>query len=448
MKIKNNSLFALEKGLNQNIVKKISNYKKEQDDMLNLRLKAYQSFLKQKNPSWTHDIGKIDFNAFYYFVTHDNKVNKDWDNVPNNIKETFKKLGILEAEAKFLNGVSTQFDSEIIYHKHKQQLDKQGVIFCDTDTAYKKHHDLFMKYFNKLIPYTDNKYAALNTSVWSGGTFIYVPKNIRVEMPLQSYFRINNRSLGQFERTLIILDEGASLHYIEGCTAPIYSSNNLHAAVVEIFVEKNASMKYTTIQNWSNNVLNYVTKRALVKENANMTWIDGNLGSKHNIKFPCCILAGKNAKGNCISIAVANKNTIQDAGAKMIHLAPNTKSNIVSKTIAYKNSKSIFRGLVKITKSAPNSFANVTCDSLLSDPNLISDTIPCEILENNSSFINHEASVSNFNLEQLEYLSSRGLEQKTAEHLLILGFIDVFAKELPMEYAIELNRLLKLNYDN
>lgn len=434
-----------EKGLNEEIIKKIVKHKNEDQDMLNIRLRAYDSFLKQKNPKWTNDIKELDFNEFIYFIDPGIKQQNDWEKIPQKIKETFKKLGIIEAEAKFLNGVSTQFDSEVIYHKHKHELDQKGVIYCDTDTAYKKHHDLFMKYFNKLVPYTDNKYAALNTSVWSGGTFIYVPPNTHLEKPLQSYFRINSQSLGQFERTLIIVDKNSSLHYIEGCTAPIYSSNNLHAAVVEVYVESGAQMKYTTIQNWSDNVLNYVTKRALVKENGSMTWIDGNLGSKHNIKFPACILVGENASGSCISVAVANSGVIQDSGAKMIHLAPNTKSSIISKSIGYKNSKSIFRGFVDIREQAKNSHAFVQCDTLLVDEDLVSETIPYERISNNTSFIEHEASVSKVSELQKNYLMSRSIDEATTKQLIILGFIDVFAKELPMEYAVELNRLIKLN---
>ena len=442
--MKKNKIKKFEYGLSEEIISKISNYKNERNDMLIFRLKAYNSFLEQRNPKWSKDIDNIDFNKFIYFISHDNKVNNNWEDIPDKIKNTFKQLGILEAEAKFLNGVSTQYDSEVIYHKNKKELEKMGIIFCDTDTAYREHHDLFMKYFNKIVPYTDNKYAALNSCVWSGGTFIYVPKNVVVTKPLQSYFRINSQSLGQFERTLIIVDDNASLHYIEGCTAPIYSSNNLHAAVVEIFVGKNAKMKYTTIQNWSDNVLNYVTKRAIVDDYGSMSWIDGNIGSKHNIKFPCCILKGDYAKGECISIAVANSNVIQDTGAKMIHIGKNTRSNIVSKSIGHKNSKSIFRGFVNIQKSAINSYANVTCDTLLLEKNVLSETIPYENIENNSSFIKHEASVSRINQEQLNYLMSRGINYKLANHLLVLGFIDIFTKELPMEYAVELNRLLKM----
>ena len=440
--MKNN---VIPKGLNQDIIKQISSIKNEDERMLNIRLKAYKWFNKLQNPSWTNDIKDINFNDFYYFVSHDSKVNHSWNDVPKKIKDTFNELGIMEAEAKYLNGITTQYDSTAIYHNEREELKKMGIIFCDTDTAQREYPEIFYKYFSKLVPITDNKYAALNTAVWSGGTFIYVPKNVKLEKPLQSYFRINSQSLGQFERTLIIVDENASLHYVEGCTAPIYSSNNLHAAVVEVFVNKNAQMKYTTIQNWSDNVLNYVTKRAIIDENASMTWIDGNIGSKHNIKFPCTILKGNNSKSSCISIAVANEGIIQDSGAKMIHLGKNTKSRIISKSIGRKKSKSIFRGYVDIHQDAINSKAFIKCDSLLIDNDLIANTIPMEIIRNDSSIIEHEATISKISDEQLFYLKSKGIDQNSAEHLLTLGFIDDFAKELPMEYAVELNRLLKIN---
>lgn len=435
----------IEKGLNENIIRKISNIKNEDNKMLDIRIRAYNTFLKLDNPKWTSDIEDINFNDFYYFVSHDEKINRSWDDVPKKIKETFDKLGIIEAEAKYLNGVTTQYDSTAIYHNEREELKRKGVLFCDTDTAREKYPEIFYKYFGKIVSYADNKYAALNTAVWSGGTFIYVPKGVKLDKPLQSYFRINSQSLGQFERTLIIVDEGASLHYVEGCTAPIYSSNNLHAAVVEVFVEKDAEMKYTTIQNWSDNVLNYVTKRAITKENAKMIWIDGNIGSKHNIKFPCTILQGDNSKSSCISIAVANENVIQDSGAKMIHLGKNTKSTIVSKTIGRKNSKNIFRGLVSINENAINSRSFVKCDSLLIDENIISETIPTEIVKNDSSLIEHEASISKISNEQLFYLQAKGITKDNAEHSIVLGFVDDFTKELPMEYAVELNRLLKIN---
>lgn len=438
----------MKKGLDQDVIKSISQIKHEDAFMLDLRLKAYQAFLTIPNPRWTNDIGDIDFQSFVYYHGLGEGVKKDWKDIPEKIKETFDKLGIIEAEAKFLSGVTTQLDSEVIYHKYHQELDEKGVIYCDTDTAYKNHPELFKKYFNKIVPYQDNKYAALNTAVWSGGTFIYVPPNTKLEKPLQSYFRINAQSLGQFERTLIIVDENSSLHYIEGCTAPVYSSDNLHAAVVEVYVEKNAQMKYTTIQNWSDNVLNYVTKRALVKEGGMMTWVDGNIGSKHNIKFPACVLLGDHAVGNCISVAIANHDVIQDAGAKMIHIGKHTRSNIISKSIGHQHSKSIFRGIVDIKKSAADAKAYVQCDTLLLDNDLVSETLPYETISNNSSTIEHEASISKISDAQLNYLMSRGIDEQKAKHLIVLGFIDEFSKELPMEYAVELNRLIKLEMDH
>jgi len=322
-------------------------------------------------------------------------------------------------------------------------LEEKGVIFVDTDTALKKYPELFKKYFNKIVKYDDNKYSALNTSVWSGGTFIYIPKNTKLDRPLQSYFRINSKNMGQFERTIIIVDENSELEYIEGCTAPIYSSDSLHAAVVEIYVEKNAKCRYVTIQNWAKNIYNLVTKRALVKENATMEWIDGNIGSKINMKYPCCILKGDNSKGNCISIALADKNQIQDTGAKMIHLGKNTKSNIVSKSIARNKGIANYRGLVKITKNATNSYSSVKCDTILLDDISKSDTIPININNNKSSIIEHEATVSKISDENLFYLTSRGIDEDRAKEMLIIGFIDVFKNELPMEYAVELNNLMK-----
>lgn len=434
----------MNKGLNKNIIKTISEYKNENIKMLNIRMQAYESFLKQKNPTWECDIKDLDFNDFIYYNSIQKDVSQSWDDVPEKVKKQFEQLGILEAEAKYLNGITTQYDSEAIYHSALKEVTSQGVIFSDTDTALKEYPELFYKYFNKLVPASDNKFAALNTAVWSGGTFIYVPPGVKLTKPLQSYFRINYQSLGQFERTLIIVDKNASLHYVEGCTAPIYNSNNLHAAVVELYIKEGGELKYTTIQNWSDNVLNYVTKRALVHKNAKMTWIDGNIGSKHNIKFPCCILAGEGASGSCISIAVANNGIIQNSGAKMIHLAPNTKSNIISKSIGYANSKSIFRGYVDIRQSAINSTANISCDTLLLADNLISETLPYEKIANNDSTINHEAKISKISEEQLYFLMSKGISAKDAEQLLIVGFIDIFSRELPMEYAVELNRLLKI----
>lgn len=442
------SVLKLEKGLSKDVIRKISQIKGEDEWLLKKRLEAYEAFVNKPNPTWGPDLSFIDFDSYIYYVKPSAKSEDDWEKVPEKIKNTFKKLGIIESEAKFLNGVATQYDSEMVYHSLLKELEEKNVIFTDTDTAAKKYPELFQKYFSKLVPINDNKYAALNSAVWSGGTFIYVPKNTKIEKPLQSYFRINSKSAGQFERTLIIVDENSSVHYIEGCTAPIYDENNLHAAVVEVFVEKNSHCRYTTIQNWSDNVLNLVTKRAITRENATMTWVDGNIGSKLNMKYPCTILAGNDSASKCISIAVAKENVIQDAGAKMIHIGKNTKSKIISKAIGYDNGQSIYRGLVKIGPSALNSQAFVECDTLLLSKNATSDTVPTEILQNNSSSIAHEAKISKISDEQLFYLMSKGISKEKAEQLIVVGFLDEFSKELPMEYAVELNQLLKLDIGN
>ncbi len=434
------------KGLNTKIIHQLCKIKNEPAWMKKIRKDSYNFFKTKKNPSWGPDLTKINFNDYIYYVNplDSQEYKQKWSEVPKKIKDTFKKLNIIEAEAKYLSGVNNQYDSQTIYHKLEQELESKNVIFTNIETAIKKHPDLVKKYFNKVVDYKDNKYAALNTAVWSGGTFLYVPKNTKLDRPLQSYFRINTKSAGQFERTLIILEENAQAHYIEGCTAPIYDKNNLHAAVVEIYLHKNAKFRYTTIQNWSENVLNLVTKRALVKENAIMEWVDGNLGSNINMKYPACILSGENAIGKCISIAIAKKGMIQDTGAKMIHLAPKTRSQIISKSIATGGGISNFRGLVKITKNAKNSYSEVSCDTLLLDKISQSDTIPTEIISNNSSILKHEAKITNIDKEKMFYLNSRKIDEKTAKQLVVLGFIKIFSDELPMEYAVELNRLLKM----
>lgn len=442
-----NSILNTGKGLNEEVIKKISALKKEPEWMLKLRLKAYQEFLKLKNPSWGPDLSFIDFSEYVYYTTSTKKTESYWDKVPQDIKDTFEKLGIPEAEAKFLNGVSAQYDSETIYKNLQQELIDKKVIFTNVETAVLQYPELVKKYFGKLVNYNDNKYAALNTAVWSGGSFIYIPKNVKLEKPLQAYFRINGLSTGQFERTLIVVDEGASVHYVEGCTAPVYSENNLHAAVVECFVHKNANLRYTTIQNWSKNVLNLVTKRAIVYEHANMSWIDGNIGAGLNMKYPSSILAGEYATSDCISVALASKNVLQDAGAKMIHLAPNTKSKIISKSVSLNGGDTRYRGLVQIEKEAINSYATVECDTLILDSISRSDTIPKEVIKNNQSMLEHEAKVSNISEDQLYYLMSKGISKETAEYLIVLGFLEPFAKELPMEYAVELNRLVKLDME-
>lgn len=445
----NKPLVQLKKGLSVDVIKTISKIKNEPKWMADNRLKAFQAFKKIKNPKWGPNLSFINFDDYIYYssvITGGYKT--DWNEIPDNVKNTFKKLNISDEHAKVLSGVNDQYDSENVYHSLEKELQEKHVIFSNIETAIKEHPELVKKYFGKLVPMTDNKYAALNTAVWSGGSFLYVPKNVKLDKPLQSYFRINTKSVGQFERTLIIIDEGATAHYVEGCTAPIYDKNNLHAAVVEVFVEKNAKFRYSTIQNWSDNVLNLVTKRARVEENAVMEWIDGNLGSGLNMKYPATYLVGKNASSKCISIAVSHKGVIQDTGAKMIHLAPNTKSLIISKSIAHSGGEANYRGLVNITKNAPYSMATVTCDTLILDSISKSDTIPTEIIANKTSFLKHEAKVTDLDKEKMFYLNSRGINEEDAKHLLVLGFMEEFINELPMEYAVELNRLLKQDLTN
>lgn len=441
------TVFSTEKGINEQVVREISKAKNEPEWMLELRLKAYRKFVEMPLPSFGPDLSEIDFNDFVYYKKPSNSVEKDWNKVPETIKNTFEKLKIPESEQKFLAGVSTQYESEVVYHNMLSEVEEKGVIFYDTDTALKKCPELFKEYFGKIVSYADNKFAALNTAVWSGGSFIYVPKGVKLEKPLQSYFRINSELMGQFERTLIIVDEGADLHYVEGCTAPKYSNDSLHAAVVEIFVKENGKCRYSTVQNWSPNIINLVTKRTKVEKNGLMEWIDGNVGSHINMKYPACVLAGEGAKGVCISIAVGSNNQIQDAGAKMIHLAPHTSSTIISKSLARTGGKVNYRGLVSMSKNATESKAKVECDTLILDDVSSSDTIPTNIISNNSSTIEHEATVSKISEEQLFYLMSRGLSEADATQMIILGFIEPFTRELPMEYAVELNQLLKINME-
>lgn len=432
------------KGLNKTLVREISKLKQEPKWMTDFRIKAYEMFEEFSNPIFGPEL-KLDFNEINYFKRISDKVSSEWKDVPTDAKETFEKLGVIDAEKKYLGGIEAQYESEVVYHHMLEELVEKNVIFCDTDTALKKYPELFKKYFNNLVKYDENKYTALNGAVWSGGTFIYVPPYTKIERPLQSYFRINSKNMGQFERTIIVVDEGSELHYMEGCTAPTYTTDSLHAAVVEIYVGKNAKCRYTTIQNWANNIYNLVTKRAIVEENGLMEWIDGNIGSKINMKYPACILVGPYAKGNCISIAVATEGQIQDAGAKMIHLAPHTTSSIISKSIAGKGGNASYRGTVKIGKKAEYSKSTIKCDTIILDEFSKSDTIPKNIVENMTSLLEHEASVSKIDQEQLFYLMSRGLSEEKAKELLIMGFIDRFREELPMEYAVELNALLK-NY--
>ncbi len=432
------------KGLSKDVVEFISKAKGEPDWMREFRLKSYETFLKLNNPSWGPDLSMIDFNDYTYYIKSTKNTENDWNDVPKEIKDTFEKLGIPEAEHKFLSGTSTQFESEVVYHNNLKELDDKGVIFCDTDTALRKYPDLLKKYFGKFVPPTDNKYAALNSAVWSGGSFIYVPKGVKLSKPVQSYFRINSERMGQFERTLIIVDDDADIHYVEGCTAPLYSKDSLHAAVVEIFVGKRAHCRYSTVQNWANNIVNLVTKRTLVDDYGHMEWIDGNIGAGLNMKYPCCVLQGYKSKGTTVSIAFAGENQLQDTGAKMIHLGEGSTSNIISKSICRGGGKVNYRGLVSCGKKAKGAKAHVECDTLILDELSSSDTIPTNTGMNNDMYIEHEATVSKVNEEQLFYMMSRGLTEAEATEMIVMGFIEPFSKELPMEYAVELNRLIKL----
>ncbi len=441
------SIIKTSKGINEDIVREISRLKCEPKWMEDFRLQSYRYFESTPLPSFGPDLTNLDFNAYTYFIRPSDKLSNDWNQVPVQIKNTFDKLGIPEAEHKFLAGVSTQYESEVVYHNMLKEVEEKGVIFLDTDSALKQYPELFKQYFNTVVQYNDNKFSALNGAVWSGGSFIYVPKGVKIEKPLQSYFRINSERMGQFERTLIIVDEGADLHYVEGCTAPIYSKESLHAAVVEIIVKKGAKCRYSTIQNWSNNIVNLVTKRAYVEEDGLMDWVDGNIGSQMNMKYPCCVLAGPRAKGSCISVAVASHGQYQDAGAKMIHLAEDTTSIIISKSIVRLGGVVNYRGKVFVGPNAKGSKAYVECDTLIMDNQSKTDTIPTNAVYNNQSLIEHEATVSKVSEEQLFYLMSRGLSKADATQMIIMGFIEPFSKELPMEYAVELNQLLKMNME-
>ena len=430
--------------LTRDVIKEISNIKNEPEWMREFRIKSFECFDKMENPKWGPELN-IDFDTITYYKKRTEELTNDWEKISCAIRNEFRDLGVIDAENKYLDGIGAQYDSEVIYHNMIKELEEKNVIFMDTDSALKKYPELFKKYFNNLVKYNENKYTALNGCVWSGGTFIYIPKNTKLGRPLQSYFRINSKNMGQFERTLIIVDDDSELHYIEGCTAPTYTEDALHAAVVEIYVGKNAKCRYTTIQNWSNDVYNLVTKRAIVEENGLMEWIDGNVGAKTNMKYPCCILNGPYARGSCITVAAAGNGQIQDTGAKMIHLAPYTKSNIVSKSIASNGGNATYRGTVRISKNAIHSISNVKCDTIILDKKSKSDTIPTNIVDNESSYLEHEATVSKIEEDKLFYLMSRGIDEDKAKELIILGFISAFRDELPMEYAVELNRLLKDN---
>ncbi len=436
------------RGLSEQVVREISALKNEPDWMLQTRLKSLKLFGKKPLPTWGSDLTTIDFDNIKYFVRSTEKQATSWDDLPDDIKNTYDKLGIPEAEKqRLVAGVAAQYESEVVYHKIRDDLEEQGVIFLDTDTGLREHEDLFKEYFGSVIPPGDNKFSALNTAVWSGGSFIYVPKGVQVEIPLQAYFRINTENMGQFERTLIIVDEDAYVHYVEGCTAPIYSSDSLHSAVVEIIVKKGARCRYTTIQNWSNNVYNLVTKRAVAHEGATMEWIDGNIGSKVTMKYPAIYMVGEHAKGETLSVAFAGEGQHQDAGAKMVHQAPNTSSTIISKSVARGGGRTSYRGLVQVAEGASRSASTVKCDALLVDTISRSDTYPYVDVREDDVAMGHEATVSKVSEDQLFYLMSRGMNEDEAMAMIVRGFVEPIARELPMEYALELNRLIELQME-
>jgi len=436
------------RGLTEDVVRDISQKKNEPAWMLETRLKALAMFEKKPLPNWGAYLGGIDFDNIKYFVRSTEKQATSWEELPDDIKNTYDRLGIPEAEKKrLIAGVAAQYESEVVYHQIREDLEKDGVIFLDTDTALKQHEDVFKEYFGSVIPSGDNKFSALNTAVWSGGSFIYVPKGVKVDIPLQAYFRINTENMGQFERTLIIVDEGAYVHYVEGCTAPVYSSDSLHSAVVEIIVKKNARCRYTTIQNWSNNVYNLVTKRAVAQQGATMEWIDGNIGSKVTMKYPAVWLVGEHAKGETMSVAFAGEGQHQEAGAKMVHAAPNTSSTIISKSVARGGGRTSYRGLIQVNEGSYNAKTTVKCDALLIDDISRSDTYPYIDCREDDVSMGHEATVSRISEDQLFYLMQRGLNEDEAAAMIVRGFVEPIARELPMEYAIELNRLIELQME-
>jgi len=441
------TVFKSKKGLDREIVEQISEMKGEPDWMLEFRLKALDHFTKRPMPTWGGDLSKLNLDEIYFYVKPTDNESKSWDDVPDAIKNTFDKLGIPEAERKFLAGLGAQYESEMVYHKVQDHLEKQGVIFLSIEDGLRQHPELFRQYFGTVIPIEDNKFAALNSAVWSGGSFIYIPPGVKVDLPLQAYFRLNMASIGQFERTLIIADEGSQIHYVEGCTAPIYTTDSFHSGVIEIIVKKNARVRYTTIQNWSTNVYNLVTQRAIVHEGGTMEWVDANLGSKLTMKYPSCYLIGPGAHGEILSMAFAGKGQHQDAGGKVIHFAPHTSSKITSKSISKSGGRASYRGLLKVHKEAEDVKSSVVCDALLLDENSRSDTYPYIEIDAEDVTIGHEASVSKVGEEQLFYLMSRGLSNEEATTMVVSGFIEPLVKELPMEYAIELNRLIQLQME-
>jgi len=441
------AVFKTKKGLNETVIRQISAAKHETKDMLNFRLNSYRQFLAKPLPTWGPDLSKINFDDIYYYLKPSDREVKNWNSLPSDIKNTYDKLGIPQAERDYLGGVKAQYESEVVYGSLISRLTRQGVIFCSMDEAVNKYPDLVWSHFSQIVPSDDNKFAALNSAVWSGGSFIYIPKGLKVDLPLQAYFRINSQNMGQFERTLIMVDRDAFVHYIEGCTAPKYSTDSLHAAVVEIYIAPGGRCRYTTIQNWSTNVYNLVTKRAYVESGGVMEWVDGNLGSKTTIKYPSTILAGPHAHGQVLSIAVAGSNQILDAGGKAIHLAPHTTSQVISKSISFNGGQSSYRGTVNIAKKARNSRSKVVCDALILDHRSRSDTYPVNKNFSSSSILEHEATVSKIGDDQIFYLMSRGFSQSESEAMIINGFIEPIVKELPMEYGLELNRLINLQME-
>ena len=442
-------VYRASKGLSEEVVREISAYKEEPEWMLDSRLKALQVYGSKPMPTWGGDLSELDavLDEIYFYVRPQDRMEHSWEDVPEEIKDTFEKLGIPEAERKVLAGVGAQYESEMVYHSLREEWEKQGVIFDSIEDGLKKHPDLFREYFGTVIPTQDNKFAAMNAAVWSGGSFVYIPPGVHLDTPLQAYFRVNQERMGQFERTLIICDEGASAHYIEGCTAPVYSTESFHSGVIEIVVKKNARFRYTTIQNWSNNMYNLVTQRAVVHEGANMEWLDGNLGSKLTMKYPSCYLVGEGAHGEILSIAYAGDGQHQDTGGKVVHVAPHTTSSIISKSISKGHGRSTYRGLCKVHEGAHHARSNVECDALLINDTSRTDTYPYIEIEENDANVGHEASVSKIGEEQLFYLTSRGISEEEAMAMIVRGFIEPIAKELPLEYAVELNRLIELEME-
>jgi len=440
-------LAETKRGLTRATVEEISRFKDEPDWMLQFRLRSYDHFVQRAMPSWADGLDKIDFDKIIYYRKPSEREEKSWDDVPEQIKQTFEKLGIPEAERKFLAGVGAQYDSEVVYHNVREELSRIGVVFMGTDQALKEYPEIFRKHFGTVVPPEDNKFAALNSAVWSGGSFVYVPKGVEVPLPLQAYFRINGENTGQFERTLIVVDEGAKVHYIEGCTAPIYATDSLHAAVVEVVALPGSKVRYTTIQNWSNDVYNLVTKRAHAYERSTVEWIDANTGSRQTVKFPAIYLRGEGATADVISVAVAGRGQHQDTGAKAIHLAPNTRSRIVSKSVSKDGGRATYRGQLKVSPGATNAVASVRCDALMLDDESRSDTYPYIDIQEDDTTMTHEATVGKISADQVFYLMSRGLTENEAQNLIVQGFLEIFTKELPMEYAIEFNRLVKLEME-